>query len=121
MSKKMVPGTCHICGKYGNLSYEHVPPEAAFNNRRVLLASADEYWNRGVSQGQKVQGNVLKRGFGAHTLCERCNSITGSWYGAHFVEWCRQGMEFWDKTKGKSSVIVLHTIYPLPIIKQVVT
>jgi len=30
-------------------------------------------------------------------------------------------MQFWDKTKGKASVIDLCTVYPLPIIKQVVT
>lgn len=29
-------GICHICGNDGKLSYEHVPPEAAFNNHRIL-------------------------------------------------------------------------------------
>src|SRR4051812_30257519 len=112
MAKKMVPGVCHLCGLYKELSYEHVPNEAAFNDRKVLLASVDEYWNRGVAQGLKVRGKQLQRGFGAHTLCEKCNNTTGRWYGPHFVEFCRQGMQFWDRTKGEAAVIELHTVSP---------
>jgi hypothetical protein len=55
----VIPGTCHLCGQHKNLSYEHVPPEAAYNGRKVLLASVDEYWNRGVSQGLKLRGEQL--------------------------------------------------------------
>jgi hypothetical protein len=36
---KAPDGLCHICGKYGKLSFEHSPPEAAFNNRPLVYAA----------------------------------------------------------------------------------
>jgi hypothetical protein len=33
---------CHICGTYGKLSFEHVPPRAAFNDRRILHVAFEE-------------------------------------------------------------------------------
>ena len=32
-------GTCRLCGARGELTFEHVPPKAAFNDRGVLLAN----------------------------------------------------------------------------------
>ncbi|MET4518119.1 hypothetical protein [Bradyrhizobium sp. I1.7.5] len=29
-------GVCHLCSVNGKLSFEHVPPEAAFNDQRIL-------------------------------------------------------------------------------------
>jgi hypothetical protein len=31
-------GLCLICGAFGPLSYEHVPPAAAFNDKKVIEA-----------------------------------------------------------------------------------
>ena len=36
---KAPEGPCHICGKYGKLSFEHSPPEAAFNDRPLVYAA----------------------------------------------------------------------------------
>lgn len=33
---KMPDGVCNICGNYGKLSFEHVPPKGAFNDRPVI-------------------------------------------------------------------------------------
>jgi hypothetical protein len=33
MGKRTKNGRCHICGNVGELSFEHVPPEKAFNNK----------------------------------------------------------------------------------------
>jgi hypothetical protein len=41
MAKQKRHGTCHLCGCNGQLSFEHVPPEAAFNDHKVLLESRD--------------------------------------------------------------------------------
>ena len=64
---------------------------------------------------------MSKAGHCVYTLCEKCNNTTGGWYGRHFVEWCRQGMEFLDKTGGKGSVLHFGRLRPLPVIKQVTT
>ena len=31
MARQEHTGICHICGEYKKLTYEHIPPEAAFN------------------------------------------------------------------------------------------
>lgn len=121
MSRCMPTGTCNICGDVGPLSFEHVPPRSAFNDRKVLLASVDDYWNRGPGRGQEARGKQFQAGYGANTLCERCNRTTGKWYVPFFADWCRQGMEFHDRTGGKASLLYFSTLYPLPILKQVVT
>ena len=121
MSRRMPIGICNICGQTGELSYEHVPPRSAFNDCKVLLASVDSYWNHGPGRGRKARGMQLQAGYGANTLCERCNRTTGKWYVPFFSDWCRQGMEFYDKTGGKAALLYFSIIYPLPIIKQIVT
>ena len=93
---------CNICGEQREATKEHVPPKSAFNNRMVVRTTADEYWNRGQSQGMKIRGKKYHGGFGVYTICERCNTPPGGWYGAEFIEWCKQGMEYLEKTKGRA-------------------
>ncbi len=121
MSRRMSVGTCNICDQYCELSYEHVPPRSAFNDRKVLLCSVDSYWNHGPGQGRQVRGRQLQSGYGANTLCERCNRTTGKWYAPYFADWCRQGMEFYNKTQGKAALVYFSMVFPLPILKQIVT
>src|ERR671939_205972 len=111
-------GTCRICGNNGELSFEHVPPRAAFNDRPVRSTSFDE----GIRLGPDdyATGRIQQRGMGGFTLCRRCNSDTGRWYAAHFVDWCRQGMHILKCSRGKPSLIYVQYVYPLRILKQIV-
>ena len=34
-------GYCHICGKYGKLSFEHIPPQKALNNNKALVYTGE--------------------------------------------------------------------------------
>jgi hypothetical protein len=38
MGSKVVKGTCHLCGGFGKPSFEHSPPQKAFNDNSVLYA-----------------------------------------------------------------------------------
>jgi hypothetical protein len=67
-------GVCHLCGQAGKLSFEHVPPEAAFNDQRVLesdihrlLGSKDL-----INDLENPRGRYKQRGAGNYTLCESC-------------------------------------------------
>ena len=42
MARKPLIGTCHICGANGKLSFEHVPPKRAFNNKQVIRVGFNE-------------------------------------------------------------------------------
>lgn len=117
--RKRHEGICHICGQYGPLSLEHVPPRAAFNDRRVVVVRFDRAIRLGPDE--KIKGPVQQRGMGRHTLCERCNSITGHWYGGRFVDWCYQGMDILIRTQGRPSLFYMNYLFPLAVIKQIVS
>lgn len=119
MGKKRPVGPCHICGVIGPLSFEHIPPRAAFNDRPVIPVSFPETLNLGPDD--KPQGKAQQKGMGAFTLCDRCNNNTGSWYGQQFVNWCYQGFEILSRTNGKPSLFHLNYVFPLSVLKQVVT
>ena len=85
MSKKKILGKCHLCGSYGELTFEHVPPRAAFNNRPVIPMSHDQAFNLRPEESPK--GPIQQRGMGGYTLCSNCNNRTGHWYGSSFVDW----------------------------------
>ena len=87
---KPIFGICHICGEHKKLSFEHVPPKAAFNDSPILRSSFER-----IAMGENLDdlgGSVQQRGSGAHTLCEKCNSDTGAWYAGADAKWAEQAM-----------------------------
>jgi hypothetical protein len=122
MGHRKVNGKCRICGVDGNLSFEHVPPKAAFNNAPAVGYKMDEYF-RTNGDFASMRGEKNQRGVGAFTLCVRCNNNTGAWYGTEYVEWARVGFGILDRVPpGEPSFEVsVHDRYPLRFIKQIVT
>jgi hypothetical protein len=114
-------GTCHLCGVDGRLSFEHVPPRAAFNDKPVLLYKLDQIADLGPGDRPAGGGRIQQKGAGAYTLCPRCNNNTGSWYGRHFVDWCHQAMLVLHRAEGNPSLFYLNYLFPLSVIKQVAT
>jgi hypothetical protein len=117
---KAPEGNCHLCGKYGPLSFEHLPPRSAFNDQPVLLGSIDSVWDAGMDE-TKVKGKIQQRGAGAYTLCGWCNSFTGRNYAPAFTAWCRQGMEIMYRASGRPSLIYMNYLMPLSVLKQICT
>jgi len=117
--RKMRKGICHICGNYGDLTYDHVPPQKAFNDRKFYTASGQDIIGLGPDEYSK--GKCFQGGIGYYSLCPRCNNVTGSWYGSDFVKWSHEAKEILLKSKGSPKLIYPYTIYPLRIIKQIVT
>lgn len=128
--RKKVFGICRICGYLKKLSFEHVPPESAFNNgKEYFQATLEEvekldsvYLN--LSQYSKFPLEHFKKkqgGIGYNTLCEQCNNNTGSWYASDFITWSRQSMEILLKSNGKPTLHYPTFFFPLRVIKQIVT
>jgi hypothetical protein len=110
----MTEGLCRLCGDYKELSFEHIPPKKAFNNKGQLLTTIeilDKKWSPSKPQ----------KGLGKNSLCENCNKLTGSWYGNEFVDWTKQGMEWLDKLQNKESIDLQLPFYicPLNVLKQI--
>ena len=112
-------GTCHLCGYYGELSFEHTPNRKAFNDKRVVTLSLKEAISLGPNAIPK--GRVQQKGSGAYVLCERCNHLTGHWYGSQFVRWCYDAMSVLINADRKPTLYYPFLLYPLPVIKQIIT
>ena len=127
MSRKKVFGKCHICGIEGKLSFEHVPPEKAFNNCRIKIYRGTQVIEReDLSMPwdfRYLKGDVLQQGVGNHTLCESCNNNTGSWYGNNYIDFVFQGFRALKNSKRNLEVedVNFYEVYPLRIIKQIIT
>jgi len=122
-NKQKKLGTCSICGTEGELSYEHVPPKKAFNNRTVLYDTILNLIQREDDPNalDKFEKKGRQKGFGYYTLCEKCNCNTGSWYGtAYSKEWVTQGMYLGQCSKIAPSLCYTFHIFPLRVIKQIV-
>lgn len=118
MSKKRkVEGNCHICGQYGELSYEHIPPEKAFNDRKVKAFTFEA-----VIDGQKKY-IPLQRGYGEYSLCGSCNNITGHYYGDAYVDFVYQIIRIYNRTNGNipAGEKLPFEIFPLRVFKQIIT
>lgn len=111
-------GHCHICGYFTKLTFEHVPPRAAFNDRRILYREIFEIINK--NPAEISGGKVSQKGAGSYTLCTRCNNNTGSWYGQSFVEWAYQGMNVLHYAKNRPTLYYNFFLFPLRVIKQIV-
>lgn len=127
--RNKINGICKLCGKSGSLSFEHVPPKAAFNNGKAFYStSLDQLMNLDpdpdylerfgdqypIDKSKKSQGGV-----GFNTLCNPCNNNTGSWYGKDYVDWAQQCMYILLKANGKPTLHYPTYFFPLRVFKQV--
>jgi len=117
--KRKKTGICCICGKQGPMSFEHVPPRAAFNKETVIAYS----WEKN-SCNRKSKAKPIQGGIGAYTLCQQCNNDTGSWYGSEYVKWartCHDIAKSWRKFAISSSAVTLPYVRPSRFLKQIFT
>ena len=62
-------GTCCICGTVGRLSFEHIPPRAAFNDHGIFQANIDSLLKGNWEVGEKIKdGKQVQLGAGRYSL-----------------------------------------------------
>ena len=113
-----IQGTCHICGKFGELSFEHVPPNSAFNDHPIVHYQMHQLMNQSDS-GQRIRGKIRQKGAGEYTLCPSCNNRTGRFYGEAYAEWAKQGLEAINAARGQPEIFYPFLFRPLCVIKQI--
>jgi hypothetical protein len=124
MAKK-VYGKCALCGKEGELSFEHIPPKAAFNNIPAKPVSGIDLLTKGDRYPWETKGvpyQNLQQGMGLYSLCDRCNPFTGSAYGDYYKDFAQKAL-FTVTSLSDPAVegVVFQNIYPLRVIKQIVS
>lgn len=125
---------CRVCRRaHARLSFEHVPPRAAFNNTATRVYGLDD-WLQRDEDGKLAGGRIAQRGAGDLTLCEDCNNKTGSWYGTELKRAANTGARLlsespleeldaslehrWADVQFRQSETGPH---PLRLMKQIVT
>lgn len=114
MTKKK-NGICCICGKEGKLTFEHIPPHAAFNHSNLKMYDVIRYL-----RSNQTRYPSLQNGAGLWSLCSSCNNLTGTWYGNSYIEFVEQGIKYYQRN-AKGILAVPYTIYPLRVFKQIVS
>lgn len=121
-------GKCHLCGKEGKLTFEHLPPEKANNNREAHAIVGDVLMEHigGTKDPWDLNGlryKNLQRGMGGYTLCSECNNNTGNWYANDYINFVNTiGYVLNNKInleKTEAIHMELKEMYPLRIIKQI--
>ncbi len=119
---KTIEGKCHICGSVGPLSFEHVPPRAAFNDHGVLEAKIESLIGKAFTADTLTEKAVNnQRGAGKHTLCVSCNNNTGSWFAAAYVAFAKQAMPAAHTNSNDVRRVRGYSIQPLNVLKQILT
>ena len=78
---------CHICGEKLKMTFEHVPPSAAHNDKIRKMVCVDSLQSY-LSENWSVNGKRYKsfqKGFGFKHLCEKCNNTMGALYCNEYV------------------------------------
>src|SRR5262245_38503149 len=112
---EVIRGVCRLCGKDGPLSFEHVPPQKAFNDRPARVLRGDAIFK---VDPDDLRGRIEQGGAGEHTLCGPCNHNTGSWYAPAFIDWAYQAMWILRATGGLASLNHVYHIFPLRVLKR---
>ena len=121
-------GQCRLCGKMEKLSYEHVPPKAAFNKSRIKMVAGKELVDFICSPALpwetfKAKGVIKQNGSGGYYLCQHCNSTTGSWYDPYYLTFVKGILHALTQEiveNEKQILIETGSFQPLPIIKQII-
>ena len=108
-------GKCWLCGRYGRLSKEHIPPESAFNDCPMLLMNVKER----TSELAWEPGDSYRRGIWFRSLCEECNNKYGSKYGGAYVDLVRDVADRIGDVPYFHKISILGVRRPLAILKQV--
>lgn len=116
-------GVCHICGKYGELTFEHIPPKNGINFGRARMYNGKEMLKK--YRGKKSHYIILQQGMGKYSLCEQCNNNMGAWYANEYCTIANNVAiklhEFEPLKHGSEIVLGMNNIAVLPFIKQVIS
>lgn len=69
MSKQKIIGHCRLCIRKTELTFEHVPPKAAFNNRKIIVLDFDRAFDLGPDD-KIPRGPISQKGSGCVPIIE---------------------------------------------------
>lgn len=112
-------GKCLLCGKLRDLTYEHIPPKSAFNQKGIKVQLSEHLLD--IESPLFGKHKKAPKGFGGYTLCSSCNNSTGEWYAKDFSDFAQQGMKIIKEAKPQYWIEGNYKVKPLNVLKQMLT
>ena len=110
-------GTCKLCNRICELTFEHVPPRSCFNKTtRYYTSSFHEYVTNSIDKKSKLK----QGGTGGDYYCKNCNNFLGKKYVKSYKFWVQLGVGMikkYDKTILND--FILDGLKPLNILKLI--
>lgn len=117
---KSKKGNCHLCGEFKELTFEHIPPKAAFNDTPILIQKHEHLFDeKSYVYGKSIRSN---NGSGSYCFCKSCNNNTGTWYARDFSEFVGQAYNHFNNVeKINRANLIEFNFKPLNVLKQILT
>lgn len=117
----MQNGICRICKKKTDLSFEHIPPKAAYNKyTKFRSVPYLEYVQNAHQEDYKPTAKLQQGGIGDYCLCRKCNSFLGQFYVPDYLKMAQTGKSIFQNKEFKKAIFTTTEISPLKFLKQVV-
>jgi hypothetical protein len=117
--RKMQNGICRICKKKTELSFEHIPPKAAFNKyTRFRSVPYLEYVQNSHREDYKPTAKLQQGGVGDYCLCRNCNSFLGNNYVPDYFKMAQVGKAIFQDKNFEKAIFTTVEISPLRLLKQ---
>ncbi len=114
--KSKLEGQCWLCGRWRELTREHIPPRSAFNNHPILLYTVEENTRR---TGRVEWAGRVEQGLVVRSLCGECNSRGGGQYGSHYADFIARVAPAVERARDREQIIISGVQRPLSILKQI--
>lgn len=117
--KKQI-GTCNLCGELKELTFEHIPPKAAYNDKPILIQKHEHLFDQNsYVYGKSIRSN---NGAGSYCFCASCNNNTGTWYARDFSNFVCQARDHFVKVDSITRLNFIEFDFrPLSVLKQILT
>lgn len=117
----MQNGICRICKKRKDLSFEHIPPKAAFNKyTKFRVIPFLEYVQNSNNEDYKTTAKLQQGGLGEYCLCRSCNSFLGINYVPEYLKMAQVGMGIFKIKTFEKVNFTTFEISPFRFLKQVI-
>lgn len=105
------------------MSFEHIPPESAFNKGRVNIYQGTDILGRDRLPWDLTgtRYHQSQKGSGFATVCQACNRFAGHKYVKAYKFFVQEGIkQIYDRLNGYIETSNFINIKPLNIIKQII-
>lgn len=117
----MQNGICRICKKRSKLSFEHIPPKAAFNKYTKFRSIPFlEYVQNSHKEDYNPKAKLQQGGLGDYCLCRNCNSFLGNNYVPDYFKMAQVGKSIFQAKDFEKAIFTTIDISPLRFLKQVI-